>query len=94
MDDIYSRLSVLIYLSCLFGFTINMAYAFQSTYTMMMAFYLAERFHAAGFYIFAGFLVPTIKGAMWYQATIVLIAASLWIASIHCGDYPNQLPLM
>lgn len=93
VDDIFGRLAVLLYLACLWGFTTNMAYAFESTYTVMIAFYMAERLYLALYYVLVAFLVPTIKGSMVYHSIIVAISASLWIASIHVS-YPRQLPLI
>ena len=93
VDDIFGRLAVLLYLACLFGFTTNMAYAFDTTYTVMIAFYLAERLYAAFYYLIVACLVPTIKGTMCYYAGFVFISSTLWIASVHV-PYPRQLPLI
>jgi hypothetical protein len=41
--DFMQRLSILLYLTCLLGFTVNIASAFEVTFTAMVAFYLAER---------------------------------------------------
>ncbi|RVX72944.1 hypothetical protein B0A52_03297 [Exophiala mesophila] len=43
IDDIAHRLVVVFYLVCLFGFTTNIAYAFESTYTSLIAFYITNR---------------------------------------------------
>jgi hypothetical protein len=43
MGDIVQRLLILIFLLCLLGFTVNIAYAFDSSYTAMVAFYLGDR---------------------------------------------------
>ena len=40
-DDIVQRLQVLFVLICLFGFTINLTYAFDNTYTALIAFYVS-----------------------------------------------------
>jgi hypothetical protein len=42
-DDVLRRCSVLFILTCLLGFTTNMASAFEHTYTPLVAFYLAAR---------------------------------------------------
>jgi low temperature requirement protein LtrA len=92
-DDIFGRIAVLIYLSCLFGFTVNMAYAFDTTYTVLMAFYLAERVYAGCYYLFCAIMVPTVKGTLVYHCIIIVISTALWIGSIHV-PYPRQLPLI
>ena len=92
-DDIAARLSVLIYLTCLFGFTTNMAYGFESTYTIMIAFYLAERLYAACWHIFTAYMVPNIKGCLLYHALMIFVSSAFWIGSIHV-PWPRQLPLI
>jgi hypothetical protein len=42
-DDVLRRLSVLFILTCLLGFTTNMASAFEHTYAPLLGFYLAAR---------------------------------------------------
>jgi low temperature requirement protein LtrA len=42
-DDVLRRCSVLFILTCLLGFTTNMAAAFESTWTPLVGFYLAAR---------------------------------------------------
>jgi hypothetical protein len=42
-DDVLRRCSVLFILTCLLGFTTNMASAFEHTYTPLVAFYLTAR---------------------------------------------------
>jgi low temperature requirement protein LtrA len=93
MNDIFGRVAVLLYLSCLFGFTVNMAYAFDTTYTVMIAFYMAERLYAGCYFLFTAVMVPTIKGTLLYHVLVIIISAALWIASIHI-PYPRYLPLI
>ena len=93
MNDIFGRVAVLLYLSCLFGFTVNMAYAFDTTYTVMIAFYLAERLYAGCYFLSTAFFVPTIKGTLLYHVLIICISSALWIGSIHLS-YPHYLPLV
>lgn len=90
IDDIFQRVAVLFYLVCLFGFTTNIDYAFESTYTSMIAFYLTERLFAAVWYVWVAYLLPTIRGTMLYHTLITAVSAALWIASIHL-DYPANL---
>jgi low temperature requirement protein LtrA len=93
MDDIFGRIAVLLYLSCLFGFTVNVAYAFDTTYTVMISFYLAERLYAGSYFLCTAFMVPTIKGTLLYHVLIITISSVLWIASVHV-PYPRYLPLI
>lgn len=92
-DDIFGRIAVLLYLVCLFGFTVNVAYAFDTTYTVMIAFYMAERLYAGGYFLLSAFMVPTIKGTLLFHVFIITISAALWIASVHV-PYPRYLPLV
>jgi hypothetical protein len=93
IDDIFQRLNVIFYLACLFGFTTNIAYAFESTYTSMIAFYIAQRLFAAMWYGGTGYFLPNIRGTMVSMALLVAISSAIWIASIHVA-WPNQLALI
>jgi low temperature requirement protein LtrA len=88
--DIVQRLSILLYLVCLLGFTVNIANAFESTYTPMVAFYLAERMFQGFYFIWVAWLVPTIRGVMIVQGSLIFITCPIWIASVHT-PYPRQL---
>jgi len=91
--DIVQRLSILLYLTCLLGFTVNIANAFESSYTAMVAFYLAERMFQGLYLIWVAALVPTIRGVMIGQGILIYIACPIWIASVHTS-YPSQLGLI
>ena len=93
VDDIFSRLCVLFYLICLFGFETNITYGFEETYTSMISFFLAERLFIAIYYIFVAFMVPTIKGTMLYHSANLFVCAALWIGSTHL-EYPTKLALI
>jgi low temperature requirement protein LtrA len=93
IDDILQRISVLFYVVCLLGFTSNIEYAFESTYTPMIAFYLTQRLFGGAYYLWVAYLVPTISGTMIANAFIVAVSAILWIGSIHV-EYPAQLALI
>lgn len=64
-DDIVQKLSVLFYLVNLFGYTTNIAYAFEhnstadeyETYIPMMSFYLLERFYGALYFAWLAYVV-------------------------------------
>jgi low temperature requirement protein LtrA len=91
--DVFQRLSILLYLACLLGFTINIASAFESTYTAMIAFYLAERMFQGLYFIWVTIIVPTVRGVMIGQAILIFFTCPLWIASVHT-PYPGQLGLI
>lgn len=93
IDDISQRLSVLLYIVFLFGFTTNIVYAWESTYTAMISFYLAQQLFKANWYLWIGYLLPNIVGTMIYNAIITYISAALWIGSVHLR-YPTQLALI
>jgi low temperature requirement protein LtrA len=93
IDDIFQRLCVLFYIVCLLGFTTNIEYAFETTYTSMIAFYLTQRLFAGTWYLWVAYLVPTVSGTMVFNSLIVFVSAALWIGSIHV-EYPNRLPLI
>jgi low temperature requirement protein LtrA len=93
IDDVFQRICVLFYVICLLGFTTNIEYAFESTYTSMIAFYLTQRLFAGVYYLWVAYLVPTVSGTMLTNAVIVAVSAVFWIGSIHV-EYPNQLVLI
>ena len=43
-DDIFQRILVLFLMICLFGFTLNIAQAFETTWTQLVAFYVSTKF--------------------------------------------------
>ena len=93
IDDMFQRIAVLFYMICLFGFTTNIAYGFDTTYTSMISFYLAERLYAGTYYLWVAYLVPTITGTMVFNSIVAAVSAAFWIGSIHV-TYPNQLALI
>ncbi|KAK5382340.1 hypothetical protein LTR20_006027 [Exophiala xenobiotica] len=93
IDDIFQRLNVIFYLVCLFGFTTNIAYAFESTYTSAIAFYITQRLFTAVWYLYVAWMLPNIRGSMISLAVTVTFSAALWIASIHVS-WPDQLALI
>ncbi|KAE8449698.1 hypothetical protein EG329_007473 [Mollisiaceae sp. DMI_Dod_QoI] len=89
-DDILQRLSVMFIMACLLGLTTNMLDAFHSTYSMLVAFYLAARLFMASYLAFIAAVIPMIRGMMILQVILTLIPAAIWIASVHI-DMPNRL---
>lgn len=93
IDDVVQRLSVVTYLICLLGFTVNIQYGFEGTYPAMVSFYLAERFFVGFYYVWVAHLLPMTRGTMLYQSFATLVGVSLWIGSIHL-EYPARLGLI
>ncbi|KAG4435821.1 hypothetical protein IFR05_008680 [Cadophora sp. M221] len=91
--DIMQRLSILFFLLCLLGFTVNIANAFDTSYTAMVAFYLGERLLQGVYFAWVAIWVPTVRGPMICQSIAVFVIAALWIGSIHV-EYPARLGLM
>lgn len=92
-DDICQRLNVLLVMICLFGFTTNIAHAFDTTWTPMISFYLAQRLFSGLYLLSVGCMLPMVRGAMFFSGFIGLIPSLIWIGSIHV-DYPNRLALV
>ena len=68
----------------------NIAYAFDSTYTSCIAFYVAQRLFGACWYIGVAIALPNIRGPMIATAALVVISCAVWIGTIHVA-WPNQL---
>ncbi|KAJ9604528.1 hypothetical protein H2200_010641 [Cladophialophora chaetospira] len=81
---------VIFYLVCLFGFTTNTFYAFESTYTSCIAFYVTQRLFGATWFAAVAVILKQVRGAMLTTAIITVVTAAIWIASIHV-PWPGQL---
>ncbi|MCJ1280498.1 hypothetical protein MMC21_008327 [Puttea exsequens] len=92
-DDVFQRILVLFVMVCLFGFTLNIVQAFETTYIQLIAFYLAQRFLFILHFIFISYIIPMIQGHMILMAIMTAIPAALWIASIQV-EYPDRLALI
>lgn len=93
IDDIFQRICAIFYVVCLMGFITNTEYAFRSTYTSMVAFYLTERLFAGAYYLWAAYLVPMVAATLLLHVFVIAFSAVLWIGSIHV-DYPYSLILI
>ena len=93
IDDLIQRFCVLFVMICLFGFTLNIVQAFETSYTQLLSFYLAQRMFNALYFCWIGYLLPMIKGYMYMHIVCILVPAGIWIASIHVG-YPQRLALI
>ncbi|KUJ08616.1 uncharacterized protein LY89DRAFT_691040 [Mollisia scopiformis] len=89
-DDILQRLSVMFIMACLLGLTTNMLDAFNTTYSMLIAFYLAARLFMASYLIILAITIPMIRGMMIVQVILALIPSAIWVGSIYI-DMPNRL---
>jgi len=93
VDDICQRISVLFIMISLFGYTLNIAQAFENTWIQLIAFFLAQRFFNEVYYIWIGYLIPMLRGYMLLNFICVLIPAALWISSIQLS-YPLRSALI
>ncbi|KAL8827765.1 MAG: hypothetical protein Q9191_002993 [Dirinaria sp. TL-2023a] len=92
-DDITQRIAVLFVMICLFGYTLNIVAAFDSTWTQLVAFYLTQRLFNCVYYLQIAYLLPMVRGSMVYYATAILVPSALWIGSVQLG-YPERLALV
>ena len=93
IDDIFQRLCILFIMITLFGYTLNIVQAFETTWINLIGFYLASRLFGAVYYLWMGYLIPMIRGHMYANAALVVVPAALWIASIQL-EYPARLGLI
>jgi low temperature requirement protein LtrA len=89
-DDILRRFSVLFILTCLLGYTTNMAAAWEETYTAMISFYLAARLFIAVTLFWYAYQIPIVRASMIGNATMTILPAALWIGSIHVEEPTRQ----
>ena len=92
-DDIAQRIAVLFVMICLFGYTLNIVEAFESTWTQLVAFYLAQKLFNCFYYLHVAYLLPMVRGSMIFYAVAILIPTALWIGSVHL-EYPDRLALV
>ena len=89
-DDILRRLSVLFILTCLLGFTTNMAAAFEHTYAPLIAFYLTARLFLSLSLFWYAYTIPMVRAAMTGNAIMTALPAALWIGSIYVEEPGRQ----
>ena len=89
-DDVLRRCAVLFLLTCLLGFTTNMASAFETTYTPLVAFYIAARLFTLGYLFACAWMIPMVRGSLIGDGILMMIPAALWIASIHVEEHRTQ----
>ncbi|KAM3077358.1 hypothetical protein ACMFMG_006708 [Clarireedia jacksonii] len=92
-DDIIQRVSIMFIMACLLGLTTNILDAFEHTYTMLVAFYLAARLFMGTYYLFLAWSVPMVRGMMISQACIIVVPSILWIGSIYV-DLPRRFAII
>jgi low temperature requirement protein LtrA len=73
--------------------TTNMLDAFDDTYSMLIAFYLAARLFMGAYYFCLAWVIPMVRGVMLVHVSLTLIPTAIWIASIHV-DMPRRLGLI
>ena len=84
---------MLFYVVFLFGFTTNIVYAWDSTYTALIAFFVGQQIFKATWLLWVAYLLPNIAGVLTWNTLLAYMAAGLWIGSIHV-PYPSQLALI
>ncbi|KAL8711317.1 MAG: hypothetical protein Q9220_004214 [cf. Caloplaca sp. 1 TL-2023] len=89
-NDIIQRLAILFVMTCLVGFTLNIVEAFETTYTMMISFYLAQRLFQASYLLWTAYLIPMVRGFLIAQVLVTIVGSAIWVVSIH-ADYPARL---
>jgi low temperature requirement protein LtrA len=89
-DDVLRRCSIMFILTCLLGFTTNMASAFEHTYTALVGFYLAARLFLTFSLFWYACTIPMVRGSMMGMGIISLVPAILWIGSIHVEEPARQ----
>ena len=89
-DDILRRCTVLFILTCLLGFTTNMANSWSETWTPLVGFYLAGRLFIATTYAWYGWIIPMVRGSMIGSSIMTAIPAGFWIASIYVEEPHRQ----
>lgn len=89
-DDIVRRLTVLFILTCLLGFTTNMAASWEDTYTPLISFYIASRIFVTLYFIVAAYLIPMVRNPMIGNAVTTFIPITLWVGSIYVEEPHRQ----
>ena len=93
IDDVFQRICVMVYLICVLGLATNLVYAFDTTYTSMIAFHVAERIFQAVQCAQVAYLLPTVRAPMLGMGVLIVSTSALWIGSIHV-PWPHQLALI
>jgi len=89
-DDMVRRFEVLFMLTCLLGMTINIRGGWDSTYTALIAFYIASRWFSSLFFLWMAWLIPMVRPAMIGSAIVTFLPGVLWIGSTHLPQPARQ----
>jgi low temperature requirement protein LtrA len=89
-DDMIRRFEVLFMLTCLLGMTINITGGWDSTYTALIAFYIASRWFSSLLFLWMAWLIPMVRSAMIGSAIVTFLPGVLWIGSIHVPQPARQ----
>lgn len=90
--QIFERRAVLTILASLTTNTLQTFNEHYDTYNQLVGFFLAARLFLALHAAYIGFMLPLVRSMMMSQVLITLVAAALWIASIHV-EMPARLGL-
>ena len=89
-DDILRRIKVLISLICLLGMTTNIVNALETTYTPLIAFYLAARLLHAAHFLWLAYFIPMVRASMVGNSVTIIVPCAIWIGSIHVEEPQRQ----
>jgi low temperature requirement protein LtrA len=89
-DDVVRRCEVLFLLTCLLGFTTNMAEAWSTTWAPLVGFYLAARLFVTACWVWYAWAIPMVRGCMVGNALLSLIPAALWMGSVSVPEPERQ----
>ncbi|KAG8903841.1 hypothetical protein FRB99_002656 [Tulasnella sp. 403] len=90
-DDILQRIGILFILACLVGYTTNIVSAFETTYSQLIAFYLAARLFVGLSQFLMGCVLPHVRPVMTLNAATVLIPVAFWIGSVHLEEPKKEI---
>ncbi|KAG8941283.1 hypothetical protein FRC04_004645 [Tulasnella sp. 424] len=80
-DSLTQRSIVLFILACLVGFTTNINSAWSTTYSQLIAFYVAARITVVIITLVLAFFIPRIRPIMLLNFISILIPIAFWIGS-------------
>ncbi|KAG9037938.1 hypothetical protein FRB95_003331 [Tulasnella sp. JGI-2019a] len=93
-DDTYQRVNILFILVCLLGYTANITAAFWSTYSQLIAFYIAAQVFFALTYLKMAYMLPNVRPIMNTIAAQFAISVALWLGSCFVQPRYGRLGLI
>ncbi|KAG8872640.1 hypothetical protein FRB98_009501 [Tulasnella sp. 332] len=93
-DDTYQRVNILFILVCLLGYTSNITAAFWSTYSQLIAFYIAAQVFFAITYLRMARILPHVRPIMTTFSIQFMISVVLWLGSCFIQPRDGRLGLI